>query len=206
MKHFGEFAASLSLSKAQSESAKQYQFLCQKGGLGDTGGETSLCSCAYSIWFNHLSCSSWFWPWNDGVVVLDTSWKTGCGDTHVQWGFPWLVSSPTPEKCTLWWTNYSNGKTIFHGKIPTISMAIFHSFLYVHQRVTQVSLGRVRVWPQERVRCLLADVSGSSTVELQAPDATVTGSKYLAPFLVMLGMVGYGWSLDNDNIMIMTKN
>ena len=63
------------------------------------------------------------------------------------------------------------------------------------KNVTQVSLGRVRVWPQERVRCLLADVSGSSPVELQAPDATVTGSKYQA----ISGDVGNGWLLDNDN-------
>ena len=63
------------------------------------------------------------------------------------------------------------------------------------KNVTQVSLGRVRVWPQERVRCLLADVGGSSPVELQAPDATVTGSKYQA----ISGDVGNGWLLDNDN-------
>jgi hypothetical protein len=32
-------------------------------------------------------------------------------------------------------------------------------------------------------------------VELQAPDATVTGSKYQA----ISGDVGNGWLLDNDN-------
>ena len=47
----------------------------------------------------------------------------------------------TPEG-TIWWTfPKSNGKIhrAINGKIPTISMAIFHSFLYVHQRVTLIS-------------------------------------------------------------------
>ena len=156
MKHFGEFAASLSLSKAQSESAKQYQFLCQKGGLG---------------------------------VRLHYA------PVHIQYDsitFPALHGSGR-GMMGLWFSTLlgklAAGTLMCSGAFPD-------SYLpQLLKNVTQVSLGRVRVWPQERVRCLLADVSGSSPVELQAPDATVTGSKYQA----ISGDVGNGWLLDNDN-------
>ena len=42
---------------------------------------------------------------------------------------------------TLWWTNIAMERsTIFNGKIHYFDWAIFNSFLYVHQRVSQCSL------------------------------------------------------------------
>ena len=97
MKHFGEFAASLSLSKAQSESAKHYQFLGQKGRLGVS--ETSICSYrTYSITFPAFDGSGrrivglWF-------STLPENWISGieydriCINMIVEyqwawWGFP----------------------------------------------------------------------------------------------------------------------
>ena len=52
----------------------------------------------------------------------------------------WMIT-----RGTLWWTNILPWKiTIFNGKIH-YSMAIFNSFLYVHQRVAPF-LGTLRAW------------------------------------------------------------
>lgn len=58
VKHFGEFAASLSLSKAQSESAKQYQFLLDEFEFGLKSASDAFwqMSVAHPLWnYKHLT-------------------------------------------------------------------------------------------------------------------------------------------------------
>ena len=71
------------------------------------------CCRPWSVWIWTLTMKAWIsWRWEDG---RKNEW----------WN-------------TLWWTNSLPWKiTIFNGT-SIISMAIFHSFLYVHQRVTKV--------------------------------------------------------------------
>ena len=102
--------------------------------------------------------SKWYHNFQIFGIQMDLKWIKAIYDSHrVRWNpmAPWLwqvknalgfamkARNPTQLReagkggTTLWWTNSLLWKiTIFMGKF-TISMAIFNSFLCVHQRVSR---------------------------------------------------------------------